>query len=75
MLLDTVLARVVRRSSRRAASRDLTLVAPVKAKGPPGVGSALSILYVGPWDGTCLQRARALADLGHSVHPLRSGIP
>ncbi len=75
MLLDTVLATVVRRRSRRAASRHLTLVAPVKAKGPPGVGSALSILYVGPWDGTCLQRARALADLGHSVHHLRSGIP
>ncbi len=35
----------------------------------------LSILYVGPKDGTCHQRAEALRDLGHTVHHLRSGIP
>jgi spore maturation protein CgeB len=35
----------------------------------------LSILYVGRDEGTCLQRARALADLGHEVVHLPAGIP
>ncbi len=33
------------------------------------------ILYCGPTDGTCLQRARALEELGHAVEHVRSGIP
>ncbi len=70
MLLDTVLAAVARKRSRSAPQRHLALV-----ESPPAIRRALSILYVGPWDGTCVQRAQALAELGHSVHPLRSGIP
>ncbi|MDJ0849932.1 MAG: glycosyltransferase [Myxococcota bacterium] len=35
----------------------------------------LSILYSGPFAGTSLQRARALAELGHDVVHVPSGIP
>src|SRR5215469_8639613 len=45
----------------------------------PGISLALRaglrILYVGPGDGTCLQRAGALRRLGHTVHHVVSGCP
>jgi hypothetical protein len=34
-----------------------------------------TILYSGPTDGTCLQRAPGLRDLGHAVEHVRAGIP
>jgi hypothetical protein len=35
----------------------------------------LRILYVGENDGTCIQRARALEELGHRIHFVHSGPP
>ena len=38
-------------------------------------GKPLAILYVGAKEGTSLQRAETLAELGHEVVHLASGIP
>jgi spore maturation protein CgeB len=71
MLLETAFASFARRDGqpappRRSARRPL----PSREALP-----RLSILYVGPRNGTCLQRAEALRSLGHTVHHVRSGLP
>jgi spore maturation protein CgeB len=71
MLLDTVLAALARHPQAPARPRrSETLPLPASDDG-----RRLSILYVGPKDATCLQRAEALRSLGHRVHHVRSGIP
>jgi hypothetical protein len=71
MLLQTVLATFARHERQPAPPRR----AAPRALPPREDTPRLSILYVGPRDGTCLQRAEALRSLGHTVHHIRSGIP
>jgi len=73
MLLDVHLAAAARRRPRTTPREDSSQEAPTRAT--PADASQLSILYVGPKDGTCLQRANALRELGHRVRHVRSGIP
>ncbi len=54
-------------------SVDRASPAPVPRLVPPASG--LRILYSGPRDATCLQRARSLRNLGATVVHVRSGIP
>ena len=59
-----------------AARREHASAPPSRAatSQPQPEARRLSILYVGPKNGTCRQRAEALRDLGHTVHHLRSGV-
>ena len=63
--------------SAAARVRPIRNRAPAEVSKPlPRIASSeLSILYIGATSGTSLQRARALAELGHSVVHIPSNVP